>query len=316
MSRQQPHGPAASKPPPRRAAALRRLLDDARNSRRIADAWQAAHEARIIDLPYSTFDSPWKKRSPTVTQNDMALLLGISERQYGDYERGDASIRAHRLGAIATVLGLTGHQRDRLFTLALPPPAHPLTPATRRALGRFWPAFTADPPYPTYCVTMGWRLLEANKAFWDAWSELTRDLNSPQASIYYLAFHSQARRRMLNWETDWGSRLFSQIWIAYQAYPDNPDLAAAVAEVAGTPQWRNIWLRRNERTAITHPDQDRRWLDHPTWGRAEVTIGSVLPETMVHDMLAGDIRVPPLRIVQMRPISALAPPNGFTNNTS
>jgi len=105
-----------------------------------------------------------------VSQEDMALLTGVTARYYSDLERGERRNFSNEfLDRVATMLRLDRGERDTIFWLVKsqePPPipgrhlrqrcAPPLTAGMR--------ALVVSQPWPAFVVDASWEILLANEA--------------------------------------------------------------------------------------------------------------------------------------------------------
>lgn len=258
---------------PRQRPALTTFLRWARSRRYPADALAAragVHEpGRHIPTERELLGG--RRHSRTLTQRQTAQLLGVSSRQYEAWERGQVRVPPQIVPILAVILGLDAADTGRLHRLsqgrdpaaALTEPGPEVVPHIRRRQADLY-------PHPVYYVTLSWRILYANPAFYMLWPFMPRDLADPASHTWWLVSHPQARAWMVRWERDWAGGLFGQIWAAYLDYPQSAALAAIVSQVAAEPGLRRVWAGREEWRP--HADQDIRELAHPRWGRTRVAI--------------------------------------------
>ncbi|QQC88081.1 MmyB family transcriptional regulator [Streptomyces alfalfae] len=208
---------------------------------RMLRAWRMARDPR--DLPGPV---PFRGHRSYVTQLDMALLLGVSERWYRALERGEDRAHAPELIAgVVRVLALGPAEADALYRGAgLRPPARP--------------AGSAPPPD----AAMLDLLHQQRRVSWicdQAWDVVAANtvaarhcpwLMHPGANVMTWAFSPEARYQLRQWETRWAGPLLGLLRLAWQRWPENERLTEVVAAVRAEPGVAALWDTATDLTPL------------------------------------------------------------------
>ncbi|GAB2607636.1 hypothetical protein GCM10027168_45550 [Streptomyces capparidis] len=288
------HSPTGRAPDPEIASTLNALLKECRLRRSLDQAWEAARAGGVKLAVSSLDDLRPRQRGPLrgLTQQNMAQLLGVSSRQYQNWERGTSPIPRDTVRSIAIVLGMHADEFTLLSRLTLGHDPEPVTalPGAEQ-VHWLWQCMVHGLPYPAYISDFSWNQLVVNRAFHEAMPWAAPGSERPESNAMRLAlFHPMAPAHMCDWEQEWARPMFDQLWSAYQLHRENRELAALAAQVSQAPHLRRVWTRRARRPTV-HQDTDIRLLRHPLWGRIRVGILAAAPS-----------RAPGCRFVALLPL--------------
>jgi transcriptional regulator with XRE-family HTH domain len=183
------------------------------------------------------------RRKRSVSQEDMARMIGSSSHWYARLERGDTDIySADFLDRTAAALGLSPAERRLLYLYALrhepvhiDPPEPVSVPARLRK-------FVREQPYPAYICDESWRILDYNDqiAEWFPWISVADEPN-----IMRWAFTApDARVQLHHWDSDWVPLLLAQLMAARARYPNAACLDDLIREILDANELaRAIWSR-------------------------------------------------------------------------
>lgn len=186
-----------------------------------------------------------------LTQLDIALLLGVSERWYRALEKGeDRRYGREMIGGIARILDLSPRQTAALHrgTGHEPPARRPdAGAATATGTGPDSAApSTLDPAlvqlmreqrYISFLCDQAWDVVTANTVAARHCPWLVR----PGANVMTWAFSHEARYQLRDWESRWAVPLLTRLRLAWQRWPDNARLDEVVAEVRAQAGVAAFW---------------------------------------------------------------------------
>ncbi|MFH8369299.1 hypothetical protein [Streptomyces sp. NPDC018031] len=197
---------------------------------RMLRAWRMSRDPGLIPGP-----APFRGHRSYLTQLDMALLLGVSERWYRALEKGeDRRYGAEMIAGVVRILGLspgqaaalyhgTGHRPPRREAAALPSPALLELMHQQRCIsfvtGRAWDVLAANAVAARHCP----------------W------LVRPGANVMTWAFSPEARYQLRDWERSWAVPLLEQLRLAWQRRPDDRRLDEVVRQVRGMAGVAALW---------------------------------------------------------------------------
>ncbi|MBW5422368.1 helix-turn-helix domain-containing protein [Streptomyces sp. BG9H] len=211
---------------------------------RMLRAWRMARDPRLVPGPV-----PFRGHRGYLTQLDMALLLGVSERWYRALERGeDRGYAPEMIAGVARILDLSPARTEALFrgTGHRPPrrPAHRARPdeamldllhQQRRV------SWICDPAWDVVAVNA----VAARHCPW---------LTHPDANVMTWAFSPQARYQLRDWESRWAGPLLARLRLAWQRMPDDERLDEVVRAVRGEPGVAALW---DGAADVPDPDEAR-----------------------------------------------------------
>lgn len=178
-----------------------------------------------------------------LSQKEVALLADVSERWYGELERGQhANYSAKFLDSVASVLKLSEPERRTLYLHAIGRPPAPIDvpnaaehsivdDSMRRLLDR-------QHPNPAFLTDRAWTIIGHNRAQrdWFPWV-----LDEPNV-MRWAFLHGEAREQLVNWREDWASLFLALLRFAHAENPDNQAVRQLVRDIlAGNPEAREIW---------------------------------------------------------------------------
>ncbi|MBB5828450.1 helix-turn-helix domain-containing protein [Micromonospora carbonacea] len=181
-----------------------------------------------------------RARRSTVTQEEIAEIVGVSVVWYSNLERG---VRANYsdafLDAVAEALRLDRRERELLYLLAVGRmPAPSTVGATAVVLGPALRQFVEGQRWATYVLDRYARVVLHNEVCEAYYPWLRSDPSYPR----WLLTDADARRRLVNWETDWAAPLLTQMRIAQALHPQDAGIAALVdACLETSPEARCLW---------------------------------------------------------------------------
>ncbi|MFF0819260.1 MULTISPECIES: helix-turn-helix domain-containing protein [Micromonospora] len=181
-----------------------------------------------------------RARRSNVTQEEVAEIVGVSVVWYSNLERGvRANYSEAFLDAVAEALRLDRHERELLYLLAvgrMPPPSP--VGATAVVLGPALRQFVEGQRWATYVLDRYARVVLHNEVCEAYYPWLRSDPSYPR----WLFTDADARRRLVNWDTDWAAPMLTQMRIAQALHPQDAGIAALVdACLATNPEARCLW---------------------------------------------------------------------------
>ncbi|MFG3423254.1 helix-turn-helix transcriptional regulator [Micromonospora sp. NPDC048063] len=207
-------------------------------------AWR--RRLTLDDLP--NFVRYPHRRRQTVSQDDIARVVGSTSFWYGELERGRLGRYSDDfLDRVAEALRLSEPEREVLYRLAVgrqpvrrprPADAEEVTQTVQRLVSvQRCPAFIVD---STFTV----RAWNTQAGSW--FPGLILD----DANLMRWAFtHPEARRQLASWEEDWAPSLLAQLRMAHAREPNHGALAQLIREVtAGNEHAR--WFWENEPSVV------------------------------------------------------------------
>lgn len=193
-------------------------------------AWRMARDPRLVPDPV-----PLRGHRTYLTQLDMALLLGVSERWYRALEKGeDRRYGAEMIAGIVRILGLSPRQAAALHHGTGHRPPEPVS-ATRPG-----PALL-DLMHQQRCLSFitdrAWDVLAANAVAARHCPWLVR----AGANVMTWVFSPDARYQLRDWERSWAGPLLEHLRLAWQRRPGDRRLDEVVREVRAMPGVAELW---------------------------------------------------------------------------
>ncbi|GAB2607630.1 hypothetical protein GCM10027168_45540 [Streptomyces capparidis] len=268
---------APAGPPPEVAQALRRLLREHRARTSLAAAHGRSRELGLA--PPGLESMPGAKAGIGITQEQLALLLFVSDRAYQAWERGAVAIPADQVDVLATVLGMTDNDRVHLHRLARRHDPQPVPgPPRQELLDPGWRIKVRLERFPAYLSTLGWTVLEANGAYYEFFPFVREE--EPHNIARTTLLHPMARKVLVHWERDWATPMLRHLWSLYQLHPGDNEISTLIRQVAESPQTRDIWKSRAAASRVFYPDTLIRLMRHPRLGPIRVTSLYATPESL------------------------------------
>ncbi|MFG3254297.1 XRE family transcriptional regulator [Streptomyces sp. NPDC048172] len=190
-----------------------------------------------------------------LTQLDMALLLGVSERWYRALEKGeDRRYGREMIAGVARILDLSPRQTAALHRgTGLEPPARRADDVAREPD----PALVhlmREQRHVSYLCDQAWDVVDANTVAARHCPWLVR----PGANVMAWAFSPEARYQLRDWEERWAGPLLTRLRLAWQRWPDNARLDEVVREVRAQPGVPALWDSRTPAPPEPSPADDVR----------------------------------------------------------
>ncbi|CAM5491099.1 XRE family transcriptional regulator OS=Streptomyces alboniger OX=132473 GN=CP975_04295 PE=4 SV=1 [Streptomyces alboniger] len=194
-------------------------------------AWRMARDPGELPGPV-----PFRRHRGYLTQLDMALLLGVSERWYRALERGeDRAYAPGMIAGVARVLALAPAETDALYRgtgLRPPAPAPGSAPPDEAMLD-----LLHQQRRVSWICDQAWDVIAANNVA----ARHLPWLMHPGANVMTWAFSPQARYQLREWEAKWAGPLLGRLRLAWQRWPENARLAEVVAAVRDEPGVAALW---------------------------------------------------------------------------
>ncbi|MVO89270.1 helix-turn-helix domain-containing protein [Streptomyces sp. p1417] len=196
---------------------------------RMVCAWRAARPPESVPSLV-----PGRGRRARLTQLDVALLLGVSERWYRALESGeDRPYSREFVDGVVRVLGLGPAQAAALHrgTGHTPPRPEPADPSPG----------LLDLVRRQHCVSFlcdaAWDVVHAN----DIAARHCPWLVRPGANVMIWAFSEESRYQLRDWQSYWAGPLLGQLRLSWQHGGANPRLDEVVRTVRGAPETERLW---------------------------------------------------------------------------
>ncbi len=205
------------------------------------------------------------RRSPGLSQAQVAQALFTTERTYAGFERGQTTAPTTEfLDNVAKVLRMEERERTALYVYALGyEPPIPMDPCAGTNVAPAWQeAVRHVSGQPCYINDVAWNVLAANDDFIRMFPQ--PEGQSPrlpeQNLIRWMLLREDAREHhLVDWELRWAAPVAAQLRTAVAAHPENDDLQQLDKEVDDDPVAGPIY--RNH-YAYIHPDGDARPMRH------------------------------------------------------
>lgn len=207
------------------------------------------------------------RRVPDLRREELAYLAGVSVDYYVRLELGrTTNVSDAVLDAIARALDLTADERERLINLARPrhrrirrPGEQSISRTLRRLLDMM-------DTVPVLVLSRRMDILAWNNladAVFGVQTMIARDRNAARAAF----LNPHARALYPNWDSI-AAEAVAQLRLEAGRYPDDPQLAALVGELAtSSNDFRYLWAQndvKRKTTGVTH-------IAHPVVGALEFT---------------------------------------------
>lgn len=190
------------------------------------------------EMPYFT---SLARHKSTVSQEDMARIIGSSSNWYARLERGDTDIySADFLDRAAIALGLTPAERNLLYLYALGHDPVQTDPPQTASIPRFIQDFVREQTHAACMCDESWHLLTYNNSMaeWFPWIRLAH-----QPNLIRWAFTSpEAKTRLYNWASEWAPFFLTQMMTASARYPGYIRLNELIRDILHSNELaRRLW---------------------------------------------------------------------------
>lgn len=194
------------------------------------------------------------RRKQTLSQDDIARVVGSTSYWYGELERGKRGRYSDDfLDRVSEALRLSDDEREVLYCLAVgrqpvPRPGDAAggglpTGETSRTMQRL----VAAQQCPAFIIDTAFNVRAINQRA-AAWFP---SLHGPSNLIMWAFTHPQAHRQLDRWEEDWAPSLLAQLRMAHAREPDNDELTRVIREVIVSNE-RARWYWENK-PSVTDP---------------------------------------------------------------
>ncbi|MFD8598409.1 helix-turn-helix transcriptional regulator [Kitasatospora sp. NPDC059646] len=211
-----------------------------------------------------------RRRVPGLRREEVAQLAGVSVDYYVRLEQGRGEgVSAEVLDAVARVLRLDRTERQHLHDLARPPrgPAgrspRQLRPGLRLVLDALdSPAFVLG------------RCLDV--LAWNAAGDAVMGFSGMppgQVNVARHAFLSEAGRRLYPEFERVAAETAAFLRVDAARHPDDPELAALLADLAADPLFAELWARHG----VREKNHGRKLLLHPRAGELDLGYETLVP---------------------------------------
>ena len=179
-----------------------------------------------------------RRRARTVSQEVVAVLLGVTAGWYAHMERGDDVVFSPDLiDRTAITLRMSPDERRLLYLFALgTEPPRPATTGTVLPAGL--QTFVDSQQCPAIAVDDRWNVLGFNDAAQDVFPWLgTSESNTMRWALTF----PEARTQLVDWDTVWAPHLAASLRLAFAQHPDDPAMNTLLQELLVDPDVRRIW---------------------------------------------------------------------------
>ncbi|MEU4929372.1 helix-turn-helix domain-containing protein [Streptomyces yokosukanensis] len=207
------------------------------------------------------------RRSPGLSQAQVAQALFVSERTYAQLERGEMpSATAEFLDSVARVLRMAEPERTALYVYALGhKPPFPMDLRAGTSVDAAWrTAIGTVSGLPCYVNDVAWNLLAWNDDFVRLFPrKADAEPRLPERNlIRWMLLREEAREHhLVDWEGRWAGPVAAQLRAAVAAHPDNQDLRQLDTEVNDDAVAGPIYRKHD--IAYVQRDGDTRPVRHP-----------------------------------------------------
>jgi transcriptional regulator with XRE-family HTH domain len=225
--------------------------------------------------------SAGRRRTAGLRREEVAMLASVSVTYYTFLEQGrPVRPSAQVLDALAAALRMSAAERRYLYVLAYGPGdtsgSVPGVPGAPRAPGGSAPPELLDPavadlvqrlePFPTLVKGRRWDVLAANPAARELFGDWLAGTPGERNLVRWMFTTDQAREVYLEWEPE-ARAMLGRFRLSAARYPDDPDIAALIAELQRDSEQVRDWWPRHDVTAIGGSGSKK--LRHPRLGPAE-----------------------------------------------
>ena len=218
--------------------------------------------------------SAGRRRTAGLRREEVALLANVSVTYYTFLEQGrPARPSAQVLDALAAALRMSAAERRYLHVLAYGPDGDGGPASSGPAASA--PPEVVDPavaglverlePFPTLVKGRRWDVLAANPAARELFGDWLAGPPGERNLVRWMFTTDQAREVYLEWEPE-ARAMLGRFRLAAARHPDDPDIAALIAELQRDSQHVRDWWPRHDVTAIGSGSKKLR---HPRFGPVE-----------------------------------------------
>ena len=225
--------------------------------------------------------SAGRRRTAGLRREEVALLASLSVTYYTFLEQGrPVRPSAQVLDALAAALRMSAAERRYLYVLAYGPDdaggSGQGAPGALAAPGGSAPPEVLDPavadlvqrlePFPTLVKGRRWDVLAANPAACELFGDWPAGPPGERNLVRWMFTTDQAREVYLEWEPE-ARAMLGRFRLSAARHPDDPDIAALIAELQRDSEHVRDWWPRHDVTAIGGSGSKK--LRHPRLGPVE-----------------------------------------------
>ena len=219
--------------------------------------------------------SAGRRRTAGLRREEVAMLASLSVTYYTFLEQG-RPVRpwAQVLDALAAALRMSAAERRYLYVLAYGP--DDVGGSAQSAPGGSAPPELLDPavadlvqrlePFPTLVKGRRWDVLAANPAARELFGNWPAGPPGERNLVRWMFTTDQAREVYLEWEPE-ARAMLGRFRLSAARHPDDPDIAALIAELQRDSEHVRDWWPRHDVTAIGGSGSKK--LRHPRLGPVE-----------------------------------------------
>ncbi|MEU1813025.1 MmyB family transcriptional regulator [Micromonospora aurantiaca (nom. illeg.)] len=212
-----------------------------------------------------------RRRKQSLSQDDIARLVGSTSFWYGELERGKRGRYSDDfLDRVADALRLADDEREVLYRLGVgrqPVPRAGACGETSPAgeMSRTMERLVAAQQCPAYIIDSAFNIQACNAQARQWFPSLPSEPN-----LMRWAFtHPAAQQQLDRWEEDWAPSLLAQLRMAHAREPDNGSLTRVIRDIiASNEQARWCW---ENKPSVTDPGRAERGVRLPA-GASPVTV--------------------------------------------
>jgi transcriptional regulator with XRE-family HTH domain len=219
--------------------------------------------------------SAGRRRTAGLRREEVAMLANLSVTYYTFLEQGrPVRPSAQVLDALAAALRLSAAERRYLYVLAYG--AGDASGSAPGAPGGSAPPELLDSavadlvqrlePFPTLVKGRRWDVLAANPAARELFGDWPAGPPGERNLVRWMFTTDQAREVYLEWEPE-ARAMLGRFRLSAARYPDDPDIAALIAELQRDSEQVRDWWPRHDVTAIGGSGSKK--LRHPRLGPVE-----------------------------------------------
>jgi len=220
------------------------------------------------------------RRSPGLTQEDVAEVAGLGVRRYVDLERGHGRPSADVLDAVSLALRLNPDEQRTLWTaatgMARPPQAFAAAPD---------PGLTRlceELRFPAYVTTSTWQVLAANAAVAQWFVDFNLVPPAERNIARWIFGHPHCPHSFVDW-AHFADEFVARVRARWATLRQVPQFAQFVAQLRTYPEFERRWVgdatvevdRPTERRFFREPGRD---VDDPGVGLDMVILAVQQPE--------------------------------------
>jgi transcriptional regulator with XRE-family HTH domain len=215
------------------------------------------------------------RRALGLSQAQVAQLLFLTERWYGQFERGgiDAPSPA-LLEDVARVLRMSGPERSALYLYALGLEPEASSPGDELGSGMPWELMLDEvTPHPVAVTDVAWNVIAHNGGFTD-FRRAIRAGSDFNLLRWQLLAEEARDSQLLDWEAGWARTAAARLRQSLARHPNNDQLRRIERDVLADPRARPVY---QELSRAFEPGHDAHPIRLPGWGSGQLAILSMHP---------------------------------------